>query len=308
MEHIHYAAVDIGSNAVRLLIKRLDDASSGRFSKDVMMRVPLRLGQDVFTKGNVGAKKLNNLVELMRAYSIVMGIYRVESCNRRICATCALREAANADRIVEQIGEATGFNVEIISGQEEASIVCGLSSPDDKRKLIYVDVGGGSTEVSIMGGGKIFGRKSYPIGTVRMINGLTTENWKQILAADLRKSATEFALRNVSSGTLTNAVIVGAGGNINKLFSMAQERDTAGRTMSVESLRSLYMELAAMSVEQRMTKLKLKPDRADVIVPAAEIFLAIADTLAISEIEIPTDGLADGIILDLWRRQNKSMG
>lgn len=303
MEYAHYAAIDIGSNAVRLLIKRLDDDATGRFSKDMMMRVPLRLGQDVFTKGRVGQKKLRNLVDLMRAFLIVMKIYDIKPANRRICATCALREAANSTDVVTAIKEATDLDVEIISGQEEAGIVCGLSSPSDKRKLVYVDVGGGSTEVSILCGGKLFGRKSYPIGTVKMINSVEPNDWKGRLVADLRRLANDFAMQNMSNGNITNAVIVGAGGNINKLFAMAHERDTTDQSMSVRELRQLYDNLSSMTVEQRMTKYKLKADRADVIVPAAEIFLTIADALGVSNIEIPTDGLADGIIVGIWQKQ-----
>ena len=283
MEYPHYAAIDIGSNAVRLLVKRLDDDATGRFSKDV--------------------KKLKNLTNLMRAFSIVMGIYEVNDRNRRICATCALREASNSAAVVKAVREATDLDIEIISGQEEAGIVCGLSSPDDKRKLVYVDVGGGSTEVSIMSGGKTFCSKSYPIGTVKMINSVAVENWKERLVKDLRKLATDFAMQNMSSASMTNATIVGAGGNINKLFSLAGERDAAGQTMSVDELRILHTKLASLSVEQRMAKYKLKADRADVIVPAAEIFITIADALGISEIEIPTDGLADGIIFGIWQKQ-----
>lgn len=303
MEHLHYAAIDIGSNAVRLLVKRLDDDATGRFSKDVMMRVPLRLGQDVFVKGRVGTKKLRNLTNLMKAFSIVMEIYDVKKRNRRICATCALREASNSDTVVKAVKEATDLEIEIISGQEEASIVCGLGSPDDRRKLVYVDVGGGSTEVSIMSSGKTFGSKSYPIGTVKLINGVTVENWKERLVTDLHKLATQFAMQNMSSGSIADATIVGAGGNINKLLSLAHERDTTGRTLSIGELRQLYTRLSSLSVEQRMTKYKLKADRADVIVPAAEIFITIADALGISEIEIPADGLADGIIAGIWQKQ-----
>ncbi len=305
MEYAHYAAIDIGSNAVRLLIKRLDDDARGQFSKDVMMRVPLRLGQDVFTKGRVSAKKIRHLTELMRAFKIVMGIYEVKEENSRVCATCALREAANAEDIVRAIREEAGLEVEVISGKEEAAIVCGLRSPQDKRKLVYVDVGGGSTEVSILSGGRLFDSKSYPIGTVKIINRVEPGNWRVSLTTDLRALATKFAIQNHSNATMTNATIVGAGGNINKLFALAQERDPDEQSMPVRQLRLLYDSLASMTVSQRMTRYKLKADRADVIVPAAEIFLTIADALGISEIEIPSDGLADGIIVGIWQKQKK---
>ena len=302
MEYSHYAAVDIGSNAVRLLIKRLDDAKTGRFSKAVTMRVPLRLGQEVFTQGFVSDKKMHDLVDLMRAYSLVLGIYGVPESHRRFCATCAFREAANSDKVVAEVRKVTGFNIEVISGQEEAEVVSSLRSPSDKRKLVYVDVGGGSTEVSIVSGGKTVERRSYPIGTVKIINNVVSPTWMSDLSASLH----HMAERHVSeSGVceLEGAVIIGAGGNINKLFGMAQERDMAEQSMSVETLRELRDELKSLTVEQRMVNYKLKADRADVIVPAANIFLTIADSIGVKSIEIPSDGLADGIIADLWRRE-----
>lgn len=300
MEHPHYAAVDIGSNAVRLLIKRLEDPSSGRFGKVVLLRVPLRLGQDVFTRGCVSEGKLQNLVDLISAFKLVMGIYNVEPGRYRMCATSAIREAVNADDVVRRIREATGFTIEVISGQEEASIVCNLRSPADKRKLVYVDVGGGSTEVSVMCGDVTIERKSFPVGTVRIINNAVPISWRE----DMRRALTTVEDR-FGQDFFSDAVIVGAGGNINKLFGLAQERDIADCSMSVATLRTLFEELSALSVEQRMESYKLKADRADVIVPAADIFLTIADSLGISSIEIPSDGLSDGIVADLWRRGNK---
>ena len=301
MDYPHYAAVDIGSNAVRLLIKRLEDPSSGRFGKVALLRVPLRLGQDVFTRGAVSEVKMRNLVDLMSAFKLVMGIYNVEAGRYRMCATSAIREASNADEVVRRIREATGFAVEVITGQEEAAIVCNLRSPDDRRKLVYVDVGGGSTEVSVMRGEEVFERKSFPVGTVRILNNAVAQSWRADMKASL--SALEADSR-FGSGFFSDAVIVGAGGNINKLFGLAQERDIADCSMSVPTLRSLFEELSAISVEQRMVDYKLKADRADVIVPAADIFLTIADSLGISSIEIPSDGLSDGIVADLWRREN----
>ncbi len=302
MEYPHYAAVDIGSNAVRLSIKRLDDPSTGRFSKVVLLRVPLRLGQDVFTSGFVSDTKLHNLVDLMRSYKIVMGIYGIPLSRSRFCATSALREASNATDVVRKIKEATDFNVEVISGQEEASIVSSLHSPTDRRKLVYVDVGGGSTEISIMCAGKTFARKSFPVGTVRIINNAAPADWHEKLQSALVSMEGE---PGFGDSYLDDAVIVGAGGNINKLFGLAQERDTADSSMSVDTLRGLYNELSALTVEQRMVNYKLKADRADVIVPAADIFLTIADAFNIKNIEIPSDGLSDGIIADLWRKDQE---
>ena len=304
MEHPHFAAVDIGSNAVRLLIKRLEDPETGRFGKVVLLRVPLRLGQDVFTCGFVTDLKLKHLVELMRAYQLVLGIYEVPASNCRFCATSAIREAANSSQVVESIRAATGFDVEVITGQDEAAIVCNLRSPSDRRKLVYVDVGGGSTEVSVMCGDETFIRKSFPVGTVRIINNAVGEEWRSGIKEALLSIEGAYPL---GRHYFDDAVMVGAGGNINKLFSMAQERDMADSSMSVATLRGLYDELRPLSVEQRMVCYKLKADRADVIVSAADIFLTIADALGVRSIEIPSYGLADGIIADLWRRKRKTL-
>lgn len=305
MDHIHYAAIDIGSNAVRLLIKRLDDPKKGRFSKDVLLRVPLRLGQEVFTEGSVSEQKLHDLTEVMKAFALVMGVYQVSPSNRRICATASLREAANADAVVRHVKEVTGLDIEVISGHEEASIVCSLHAPGDERSLVYVDVGGGSTEISLMSGGRTIGRRSFPIGTIRILNNVAIANWHILLTDFLREMAADFLGCPVAQARMPEAVMVGAGGNINKLFALAQERDADEHSMTVGTLQSLYDTLAPLSVEQRMVKYKLKADRADVIVPAADIFLTIARALDIGEVEIPSDGLADGIIADIWAKQHQ---
>lgn len=304
MEYQHYAAIDIGSNAVRLLIKRLDDHSEARFSKDVMMRVPLRLGQDVFTSGVISERKHSDLVALMKAYAIVISLYEIPPERLRVCATQALREAANTTAIVADIKRETGYNVEVISGDEEATIVCALREATDKRSLIYIDVGGGSTEVSLLHGGHALGRQSFPIGTVKIINGVVKPGWQEWLARSVQAMTLEVQHAGHQAGAFEGATIVGAGGNINKLFAMAQDRDAKLCTLTVGSLRALANELRPLSVEERMRRFKLKADRADVIVPAADIFLTIADALHVAEIEIPTDGLADGIIVDLFRKNN----
>lgn len=302
MAYEHYAAVDIGSNAVRLLIKRLEDPATGRFGKVVLLRVPLRLGQDVFTRGFVSEVKLQNLEDLMSAFKLVMNIYNVEPGRFRLCATSAIREASNAQDVVRRIHEATDFDIEVISGQEEAQLVCNLRSTSDRRKLVYVDVGGGSTEVSVMRGDETFERKSFHVGTVRILNNAVPSTWRQDMKRELSQWEGDTEL---GSRFFEDAVIVGAGGNINKLFSLAQDRDIADSSMSVEALRTLFDELSVLTAEQRMVSYKLKADRADVIVPAAAIFLTIADSLGIKNIEIPSDGLADGIVADLWRRESQ---
>ncbi len=303
MAYTHYGAIDIGSNAVRLLIKRLEDDVQGRFSKDVLLRVPLRLGQEVFTTGKISDKKEQKLLDLMRAYAIVLNLYDVEKVNFRGCATASFREATNGRDIIDNIRNITGLNIEIISGEEEATIVCGLNGPTQDRTLVYVDVGGGSTEVSLISNGQTLSRHSYPIGTVRIINNVVAPEWQKTLTEDMNDLYRRLSMRR--QPTEKKIRLVGAGGNINKLFALATERDTTERTMNVDELRTLHTELSQLSVEERMVRYKLKPDRADVIVPAAQIFLTIADALHVAEIEIPADGLADGIIADIWTKQNK---
>lgn len=289
MEHPHFAAVDIGSNAVRLLIKRLEDPETGRFGKVVLLRVPLRLGQDVFTCGFVTDLKLKHLVELMRAYQLVLGIYEVPASNCRFCATSAIREAANSSQVVESIRAATGFDVEVITGQDEAAIVCNLRSPSDRRKLVYVDVGGGSTEISFISQKELITSVSYNVGTLRMLSGTVRAEVMEQMEQDLSRLTASYQ----------DIVLIGSGGNINKLYRLASKHDKKKERLPVATVEKLHNQLSKLSVEQRMDTYGLKPDRADVIVPAAELFLRIARSVKAETILVPTFGLADGIIHDL---------
>ena len=303
MAYSHYAAIDIGSNAVRLLIKRLEDDRAGLFSKTVMMRVPLRLGQEVFTTGKIHHKKVDDLVDVMKAYSIILNMYKIPDGCFRACATASFREASNADQVIEKIRKKTDISVDVISGDEEAATFCSVNArDDDPRTLVLVDVGGGSTEVSLVRSGTAFCRKSYPVGTVKIINGIVSPDWRGDLAREMKAMAYDFS--SVQAEGFHGATIVGSGGNINKLFEIVPERDAAEHIMSVAALRNIYGELERMTVAQRMATYNLKADRADVIVPAAEIFLVVASALSISEIEIPTVGLADGIIAKLWKKNH----
>lgn len=298
MDYVHYAAIDIGSNAVRLVIKRLDDPAKGHFSRVVVLRVPLRLGQEAFTIGEISESKVHDLKELIRSYAIVMKLYKIKKKHFRGCATAALREARNGQKIVDYIKRATDIKIDVIPGTEEAAIVCAAHfTHSNNRNLVYVDVGGGSTEVSLISDGEIVSTKSYPIGTLRILNNAVDEHVKDDLKRDMQLMAIDHP----------NATIVGAGGNISKLFEIADERDAEKQSLSPSVLRKLYTELAPMTIEERVEHFRLKPDRADVIVPAAEIFLTIADALAAVSIEVPSVGLSDGIIDDLYRKcQNEA--
>ncbi|MCQ2203662.1 MAG: Ppx/GppA family phosphatase [Bacteroidales bacterium] len=302
MDYTHYAAIDIGSNAVRLLIKRLENPTKGLFSKVVTLRVPLRLGQDAFTAGEISEKKSNDLKDLIRAYAIVMKMYDIKKGNYRCCATAAMREARNGRQVLEWISKTTDVKIDLISGTEEAAIVYNshIQQMDNgPRNLVFVDVGGGSTEVSHIEDGELKSTKSYPIGTLRMLSGGVDEGEKDELRRDMELLGVDCDAEH------SGIVIVGAGGNINKLYELAEIEKRVEKSLTRDVLLEMYDEMRSMSVEQRAEKYNLKPDRADVIVPAAELFLLIADAVGADTIEVPSTSLADGIIDDIYRRQSE---
>ena len=296
-DDVNYAAIDIGSNAVRLLIKHIDENSEKKFSKVLLLRVPLRLGFDVFSKGRISKKKEKNMIRLMKSYRYLMKIYDVT--DYRACATSAMRDAANGKEIIEVIEKKTGIKIEIITGQEEARMVYNNHiecMEDRKGNYMYVDVGGGSTEVNLLVGGELVYSKSYNIGTVRMLNNaVDTKEWK-LLKVDIETLSKAYPGTN----------IIGSGGNINKLYRLAEKTDKKRQRISVVVLRSLYETLKPLSLEERMQKFNLKPDRADVIIPASEIFLTIAEILHAEYIYVPVIGLSDGIIDGLYAENHKN--
>ena len=300
-EHVEgreaYAAIDIGSNAVRLLIKELEEDNVPRFSKVLLLRVPLRLGFDVFANGRISEKKEKNMIRLMKCYKQLMKIYDVV--DYRACATSAMRDAANGPQIIRDVEKKTGIRIEIIDGQEEARMIYNNhieNMKDRKGNFMYVDVGGGSTEINLLADGELVCSRSYNIGTVRMLNNAVEDSEKARIKRDMKDLAASYPGIN----------IIGSGGNINKLFKMVKGRDRRYPRMSVASLRELYDELRALSVEERMEIYALKPDRADVIVPAGDIFLTIADITGAQYIYVPVIGLADGIIDGLYAKKHLS--
>lgn len=294
---VNYAAIDIGSNAVRLLIKCVNEENSSELmSKIQLIRVPLRLGEDAFTTGVISAEKEKKLIKLMKAYKQLMKIYDVV--DYRACATSAMRDAKNGKTIARQIAKKTGIRVDIIDGQEEAHIVYDNHIEQlfaTGQNYLYVDVGGGSTEINLISNGELKNSHSYNIGTVRMLSGMVKEEEKEALRTDLIGLAAEYAPIS----------IIGSGGNINKLFRLADKKDKKNALLPVESLREIYEALQAISPEERIKLYKLKPDRADVIVPAAEIFLEVATQAKATGIIVPTIGLSDGIIDSLYT-QNRN--
>lgn len=295
MGKVNYAAIDIGSNAVRLLIKSIDREAvqEKKFKKVMMLRVPLRLGFDVFSIGELSEKKVDKLRRLMKAFRQLMKIYDVD--DYRACATSAMRDARNGRMIIKKIEKDTGIRIEIIDGQEEARMIYNnhIECMEDRQgNYMYVDVGGGSTEINLLTNGELVWSVSYNIGTVRMLSNAVKEGTWQQMEEELMKVTEGVAAIN----------IIGSGGNINKLFRLADKKDKKLQRLPVSSLQTVYDVLKPLTPEERVEAFSLKQDRADVIVPAAEIFLKIAEVVHAEYIYVPVIGMSDGIIDNLYAK------
>lgn len=286
---MRYAAIDIGSNAVRLLIADIiENNRLVSFKKTTLIRVPLRLGDDAFLDQRLSDKKANDLIKTMQAFRNLMDVYKVT--DYTACATSAMREAKNGGEIAASIKNAADIDLEIISGQKEAEIIYSnhIAQDIDKNKsYLYIDVGGGSTELSLFSTGGLWASGSFNIGTIRMLdNKDTEENWTG-MKNFLRENTRQFK-------SITG---IGTGGNINKLYKLAEEKNNAPLTFG--KLKSLYHYLDSFSLKDRINILSLNPDRADVIVPACEIYLTVMKSANIKNLYVPTVGLVDGIIQTL---------
>lgn len=295
MGKVNYAAIDIGSNAVRLLIKSIDREAvqEKKIKKVMMLRVPLRLGFDVFSIGELSEKKADKLRRLMKAFRQLMKIYDVD--DYRACATSAMRDARNGRTIIKKIEKDTGIRIEIIDGQEEARMIYNnhIECMEDRLgNYMYVDVGGGSTEINLLTNGELVWSVSYNIGTVRMLSNAVKEGTWQQMEEELMKVTEGVAAIN----------IIGSGGNINKLFRLADKKDKKLQRLPVSSLQTVYDVLKPLTPEERVEAFSLKQDRADVIVSAAEIFLKIAEVVHAEYIYVPVIGLSDGIIDNLYAK------
>ncbi len=286
----HYAGIDIGSNAVRLLIKCLNEPGSTEpLSKVQLVRVPLRLGEDAFVDGRISKKKSKQLISLMKAYHELMEIYEVEAF--RACATSAMRDAENGMELVEKIYEKTGIKIEIIDGREEAQLISSdlirALSGQEEETFLYIDVGGGSTELNLVRGSNLIESRSFDIGTIRQLSGKVRDEERESFGKYVQHLKETY-------GTLR---LVGTGGNINKLLRLGAPSERANIcNLPVANLRAVADELRQYTPVERMLIFRLKPDRAEVIVPAADIFLLVAEITEATEIIVPTKGLADGIV------------
>lgn len=290
---MNIAAIDIGSNGARLLIKSFDDNAPAeeRIRKLLFVRIPLRLGKDVFTLGKISKDRQRMMMHMMKGFRQFMLLYNVA--HFRACATSAMRDAANGTKVMKRIGKETGISLEIIPGAEEAQLLCNNlveNTESGVGNYAYVDVGGGSTEISLLHDGVLAESHSFNVGTLRMLAGAVSQDERSAMCRVLEDYAHEFP----------NIRIIGSGGNINRLFRIARTKGDS-RELSVDALRDIYTNLASLSVEDRMREYKLKDDRADVIVPAAEIFLMVAKSLECSTIMVPNISLADSIVDGIYR-------
>ena len=286
-----FAAIDIGSNAIRLLIEEsvIKSKKDFYFKKIALTRVPLRLGKDVFVNGFVSDSTISKLVKSFKAFQLLMDINEVN--HYRACATSAMREASNSEFICKLLLEETGINLEIISGKEEARLIFSnfhSSSLDSNFNYVFIDVGGGSTELSLINKGVKIASKSFKIGSVRQLSGNDVLNVKE----EMKLWLNEYSLKN------KKITAIGTGGSINKLYNLSQHNLQA--PLAFESLNQTLEIVKSYSYEERIRLLKLKPDRADVIVPSGEIYKLVMETTKSKKIIVPKFGLSDGIIYNLF--------
>lgn len=286
------AAIDIGSNAVRLLINDVTIYSDGKadFTKLTLLRIPLRLGFDVFKDGAIAPKKRQKLVDTIKIYKLLMDVYEVE--DYRACATSAMRDATNGAEIIKEIKQETGIDIRVISGHEEADIIYETHIAENLNmdsSYLYIDVGGGSTEVTLFSNNQTIFKESFNIGTIRLLNdAVTDEQWNYVK---------QFIKRETKNYRPLKAI--GSGGNINKTFSISKTKE--GKALSIQLLKDYYKELSMYSLEERKHIYNLRADRADVIVPALNIYISIMRWAGADRIFVPKIGLADGLIKMMYQ-------
>ena len=280
-----YAAIDIGSNAIRLLIVSVfSNNSLKQYRKINLVRLPIRLGGDVFIDNKISKNKTNQLISALKSFKILMSINKVHK--YKICATSAMREASNTKKIIKEVYDTLKLNINVITGKEEASIIANVfvKNYNHYNNLLYVDVGGGSTELTVINDGNIITSKSFKIGTVRMLNSVINKNiwveYENWIKANIKDC------NNIST--------IASGGNANKILKLSGKK--IAEPISISLFEDIYKELRKHSFEERVSILNLNPDRADVIIPAAEIYLRSMKYSNSKQVIIPRIGLADGII------------
>jgi exopolyphosphatase/guanosine-5'-triphosphate,3'-diphosphate pyrophosphatase len=286
---VKIAAIDIGSNAIRLLIEEVrEHQGQWRIDKVSLTRVPVRLGDEVFVHKKISDEKLRQLVKTMRAFWYLMDVHQVEMF--RVCGTSAMREAKNKNKVIETVEREANFKIEVLSGEEEAELIFKnyfTQNLSNKGNYLYLDVGGGSTEITLIRKGKRIKGQSFNIGTVRSLTGATDESvW-----VDIKKYLSTLTKNP------TKLIAIGTGGNVNTLFKIQGKKPN--ELLSLSELKGLQKALAPLTVDERIFNYKLRPDRADVILPACDIYIKILQLANIKEMLVPKIGLSDGIILDM---------
>ena len=287
-----YAAIDIGSNAMRLLISNIveQEGRETQFNKSALIRVPIRLGQDAFTVGEISDENIDRMVDAMKAFKLLMKVYKVEK--YKACATSAMREAYNGKEVADIIRNKSEIDIDIIDGKNEAAIIASSdlnSFLKTDQTYLYVDVGGGSTEFSLFSDGKMIASKSFKNGTVRLLNNMVNdvvwleiEKWIKTHTADYE-----------------NVILRGSGGNINKIFKLSGKMQD--KPLTYLYLNSQYQYLNSLTYEQRIAELALNTDRADVIIPALRIYLNAMKWSGATKIFVPKIGLSDGIVKAMYQ-------
>ena len=288
------AAIDIGSNAARLLITEVIQKGNEKpvFNKLNLVRVPLRLGFDVFETKYISEDRAGMLIETMQGFKHLANAYNVTAL--KACATSAMRDAVNSPEILDQVYQSSGIKIEIISGDMEANLVYEnhvAENMDTDHSYMYIDVGGGSTEISFFSNGILIFKNSFNIGTIRILKGLVTEtHWDEM----------KNTIRAVTKGH-KEVIAIGSGGNINKVFSLSKRKD--GKPLQLDLLKDYHQELSSFPLEERMERYKMRRDRADVIVPALSIYINAMRWANAGEIYVPKIGLADGLVQHLWEER-----
>lgn len=286
-----YAAIDIGSNAMRLLIMNIIEQKGKevQFNKSALIRVPIRLGQDAFTVGEISEENIDRMIDAMKAFKLLMKVYKVEK--YMACATSAMREAYNGKEVTEIIKKKADVKIEIIDGKKEAAIIASSDLHQfikTNENYLYVDVGGGSTEFSLFSNGKMVVSKSFKNGTVRLLNNMVNEVvWQEI----------EKWIKTNTEG-LENIIMIGSGGNINKTFKLSGK--TQDKPLTYKYLKAQFDYFNSLTYEQRIAELALNTDRADVIIPALTIYLSAMKWSGANHIYVPKIGLSDGVVKAMY--------
>jgi exopolyphosphatase/guanosine-5'-triphosphate,3'-diphosphate pyrophosphatase len=290
-----FGAIDIGSNAVRLMFANAHEKEQQVLvEKATLIRIPIRLGKDVYRNQTISAKRTENLIKTLKAFRLLIDVYK--PVDYVACATAAMREADNGQQIIKQIKKEIGLKINVITGLEEAEIIRstgGFSLPPHLTKTMYIDLGGGSCEISVLDNGNLIDANSFKIGTLRMLSKKVDEREWVMMKEWLQTFSSDFG----------NFGLIGSGGNINKLTKLYGNPNL--NTLGIDKLEHAYHHLGSFTLKERINTLGLRPDRADVIVPAARVFLFIMHTIKAGEILAPKIGLTDGLIHNLYLKHNQ---